>query len=545
MLIFRFDDYSAAERIKVEVDERIFRTFRTHGVPLTVAVTPRMVSDVHDATCESYSDLGSDPRRIDLLNKGLDAGWELAQHGLTHRRSVVRDYTEFAMLSRAIQVARIREGRERLSEWFPGSPLRVFVPPWNSFDSITVEAAAVNSFEVLCAGPGSKAAVRSGVRIIPSVMSIEELLSFCEVFSLPRLLADLAGTSLVVTLHEYEFRQNDQPDRTRLDALEATISAIASSQIPCGTLGPADPEEFDISNHGELEAALVFLRRLRGPQRSYLTSAVGGLAKGSRKNTIQQGLHLGAFIADQLGKARRSVRDRSQPAWRSILRARALVAGRLRPGPQRSCPVCGYVGVFERIGTRPNGLCPGCGSLERHRFIVSTVGPAIGRRARNRRALILAPDPLLGMLRSAFETVVTADIARDDVDLKFDLQKLPFKSGAFDLILATHVLDEIEDDRAALRECQRCLSEGGWLIAPVPILAGETTIELDERRSDGKIRLAGRDYLAQIAADGFVPVETFEPLDPSFASLDELRNIRTPNCIMGTEGVVVFEKRST
>jgi peptidoglycan/xylan/chitin deacetylase (PgdA/CDA1 family) len=545
MLIFRFDDYSAAERIKVEVDETIFRTFRTHKVPLTVAVTPRMVSDVHDATCESYRELGSDRRRIDLLKDGLDAGWELALHGLTHRRSVVRDYTEFAMLSRAIQVARIREGREKLLDWFPSAPLRVFVPPWNSFDSITVEAASANSFEVLCAGPSTKAAVRSGVRIIPSIMSIEELLSFCQVFSLPRLLADLAGTSLVVTLHEYEFRQGDQPDWPRLEALEATISAIAGSQIPCGTLGPADPEEFDISNHAELEAAFVFLRRLRDPQRRYLTSAVGGLAKGSRKDTIQQGLHLGAVISEVLAKAKRSARDRSKPAWSSILRTRALVAGRLRPGPRRTCPFCGYRGVFEMIGSRPHGLCPGCGSLERHRFIVSTVGPAIRRRARNRRALMLAPDPLLAMLRSSFEQVVTADIARDDVDLKFDLQKLPFRDGEFDLILATHVLDEIEDDRAALRECQRCLSDRGWLIAPVPILADETTIELDERRSDGKIRLAGRDYLARIAAEGFVPVETFEPLDPVFASLEELRNIRTPNCIGGTEGVVIFEKRAT
>jgi len=545
MLTFRFDDYSAAERIKVEVDETIFRTFRTHQVPLTVAVTPRMVSDVHDAACESYSELGSDRRRIDLLKEGLDAGWELALHGLTHRRSVVRDYTEFAMVSRAIQVARIREGREKLLEWFPSAPLRVFVPPWNSFDSITVEAAAANSFEVLCAGSGTKAAVRSGVRIIPSIMTIEELLSFCQVFSLPRLLADLAGTSLVVTLHEYEFRQGDQPDWPRLDALETTISAIAESQIPSGTLGPADPNEFDISDRSELAAALMFVRRLRDPQRRYLTSAVGRLTKGSTKDTIQQGLHLGAFLADKLAKARRFARDRSRPAWRSIRRTRALAVGRLRPGPRRTCPFCGYLGVFERIGARPNGLCPSCGSLERHRFIVSTIGPAIRRRARNRRALMLAPDPLFGMLRSAFEQVVTADIARDDVALKFDLQKLPFRDGEFDLILAAHVLDEIEDDRAALRECQRCLSGGGWLIAPVPILAGETTIELDERRSDGKIRLAGRDYLARIAAEGFVPVETFEPLDPVFASLDELRNIRTPNCIEGTEGVVVFEKRTT
>ena len=56
----------------------------------------------------------------------------------------------------------------------------------------------------------------------------------------------------------------------------------------------------------------MFLRRLRDPQRSYLTSAVGGLAKGSGKDTIQQGIHLGAVISDVLCEGK-TVRPRSIP----------------------------------------------------------------------------------------------------------------------------------------------------------------------------------------------------------------------------------------
>ena len=237
MLIFRFDDYSAAERIKVEVDETIFRTFRTHKVPLTVAVTPSMVSDVHDAACESYSELGdpTDGGSICSTRASTQAGsWPFTASPTVDLSS---ETTPNSLCCRApFRWHEFGKVAKSFLDWFPSASLRVFVPPWNSFDSITVEAASANSFDVLCAGASAKAAVRSGVRIIPSIMSIEELLSFCQVFSLPRLLADLAGTSLVVTLHEYEFRRGDQPDWRRLDALEATISAIAGSQVPCGTL---------------------------------------------------------------------------------------------------------------------------------------------------------------------------------------------------------------------------------------------------------------------------------------------------------------------
>ena len=218
--------------------------------------------------------------------------------------------------------------------------------------------------------------------------------------------------------------RGDQPDWRRLDALEATISAIAGSQVPCGTLDQRI-RRIDVSNHSELDAALVFLRRLRDLSGAARPLRSADWPRDRERTRYSKGFIWAPSFRTCSRRQNAFACDRSKPAWSSILRTRALVAGRLRPGPRRTCPFCGYRGVLEMIGSRPHGLCPGCGSLERHRFIVSTVGPAIRRRARNRRALMLAPDPLLGMLRSAFEQVVTADIARDDIDLKFDLQRLP------------------------------------------------------------------------------------------------------------------------
>jgi hypothetical protein len=80
-------------------------------------------------------------------------------------------------------------------------------------------------------------------------------------------------------------------------------------------------------------------------------------------------------------------------------------------------------------------------------------------------------------------------------------------------------------------------------VSPVPIHESDATIELDERRADGKIRLAGRDYFDRVAAQGFVTVKEFDPMDDAFSELHKRLNIRTSSCRPGSEGVVVFEKR--
>lgn len=542
MLIFRYDDYSAAPRIDVGIDESLFGMFRTHKVPLTVGVTPHMVADVHDADCQSFAILGDDERRLRLLRQGLDLGWELALHGLTHRRSAVRDYTEFAMVSRRVQSSRIRQGREELQKWLPGTPLSVFIPPWNSYDQITVEVAADQGFEVLCAGPTARPGVRSGLRIVPSAITIDDLLNYDRLLSVRQLLKDLGRSALVVTLHEYEFRTDNGPDRDRVAALEAILSQLAGEGVQVGTVSKANPIACDLADRSDLHSSLAMIRKLRGPAGLRLSSRIAGMKAGSAQQVARKALRAVALASSSLESSKRAVRDSLRPIRRSLTQARAITAARFRRGPSYRCSFCNYEGSFGLIGERTNGRCLRCGSLERHRFIAATVGPLLKQRTQRRRALMLAPDPLLAMLRSAFDCTLTGDIAAKNVDVTFDLQRLPFRDKTLDLVLAIHVLDEIEDDVLALRECGRVLADGGWLIAPVPIHKEDKTLELDERRADGKVRLAGRDYFDRITAAGFRLTKAFEPLDPAFSDLHRLQNIRTPWCVADTEGVVVFEK---
>ena len=48
------------------------------------------------------------------------------------------------------------------------------------------------------------------------------------------------------------------------------------------------------------------------------------------------------------------------------------------------------------------------------------------------------------------------------------LESLPFEEGSFDLILATDVLEHIEDDQSVMRELRRVAAPGARLLATVP-----------------------------------------------------------------------------
>jgi SAM-dependent methyltransferase len=64
---------------------------------------------------------------------------------------------------------------------------------------------------------------------------------------------------------------------------------------------------------------------------------------------------------------------------------------------------------------------------------------------------------------------VVADLA-GDCHVRADVVALPFRTGAFDAVKATEVLEHVADPAAALRECARVLEAGGHLVMTVPFL---------------------------------------------------------------------------
>jgi SAM-dependent methyltransferase len=150
---------------------------------------------------------------------------------------------------------------------------------------------------------------------------------------------------------------------------------------------------------------------------------------------------------------------------------RVLKRARLR-GDAVECPCCERTwSAFAADWNRPNALCPYCGSHERHRGLWLYLRDRIELGREPLKLLHFAPEFALRGRMEALETIeyVTADLDPSGVDVRVDITDMPFPDGAFDAILCSHVLEHVEQDRAAMSELARVLSPGGWLLVLVPL----------------------------------------------------------------------------
>jgi SAM-dependent methyltransferase len=149
--------------------------------------------------------------------------------------------------------------------------------------------------------------------------------------------------------------------------------------------------------------------------------------------------------------------------------------------PPHFCPICERAGAFQPFGSRPNARCPGCGSLERHRFAwvfltrQSDLFAPVSHPA-GRRFLHIAPEPCLSRRFRSLDRIgyTPADLKGGPGVEKIDITNIDYPPMTFDIIFCSHVLEHVEEDRKAISELHRVLSPTGWAILMVPINLKET-----------------------------------------------------------------------
>jgi SAM-dependent methyltransferase len=120
---------------------------------------------------------------------------------------------------------------------------------------------------------------------------------------------------------------------------------------------------------------------------------------------------------------------------------------------------------YDLLGLRPGDrvLDLGCG-FGRHAFEASRRGAWVV-------ASDLAVDELVAT-RATFSAMVEAGEAAEAVAtsavVQADALHLPFADGTFDRVVASEVLEHIDDDRGALAELSRVLRSGGTMAVTVP-----------------------------------------------------------------------------
>lgn len=161
--------------------------------------------------------------------------------------------------------------------------------------------------------------------------------------------------------------------------------------------------------------------------------------------------------------------------------------------------------------------CPWCFShdRERHLFLFMKVA-GIFAFIVGKRVLHFAPERHLSRFikEAGPQVYIRCDLHpwTDDI-LKADLAALPFPDSHFDLLIANHVLEHVDDDQCAVAEIVRVLKPSGYAILQTPYSSIlEETWEGEGIRSaearlqafgqEDHVRLFGKDVFERIAQQG-------------------------------------------
>ena len=163
---------------------------------------------------------------------------------------------------------------------------------------------------------------------------------------------------------------------------------------------------------------------------------------------------------------------------------RATIAMKLSPKKMEwFCPCCnkrfnGFVeadyidsqnyNLRRYESTRQDVLCPICHALPRHRILASWCDDH-KEFFRNADVLYFAPEysMILWMKRNGVK-YKTADLYKE-ADLMLDIQNTRFSEQSYDIIIANHVLEHVDDFRLALSEMYRILRNSGSFICSFPM----------------------------------------------------------------------------
>lgn len=172
-----------------------------------------------------------------------------------------------------------------------------------------------------------------------------------------------------------------------------------------------------------------------------------------------------------------------------------------------TCPVC----TMSRRGFNPHGLiprpnarCPNCGALERHRFLWLFLQRRTDLFGGTRKKVLhFAPERFFAerLAKLPHLDYTTADLYNPAM-VKADITALPFPDASFDVLICSHVLEHIPDDRKAMRECRRVLRHDGYAVILVPITAPATVEDLTITDPKERERLYGQhDHVRRYGPD--------------------------------------------
>lgn len=177
-------------------------------------------------------------------------------------------------------------------------------------------------------------------------------------------------------------------------------------------------------------------------------------------------------------------------------------------GTERYCPLCNSsVRRFYPAGLdpRPDARCPVCGALERHRLFRIVAGERTDLfDGKKKRLLHIAPEEAIEQLVRGLSGVeyLSADLEDPRAMVRMDITDIDYPAGSFDVILCSHVLEHVPDDRKGLREFYRVLSPTGWALIQIPVTDPITFEDPTITDPEERLRMFGqRDHVRRYGPD--------------------------------------------
>jgi len=187
-------------------------------------------------------------------------------------------------------------------------------------------------------------------------------------------------------------------------------------------------------------------------------------------------------------------------------------------------------------------LCPYCGSSSRNRRLWKILKSEYLRS--NIKILHFSPSRSLKRYLSENPSLnyITSDfIGEFEADKHYNITNINESDNSFNLIICYHILEHIEDDRAAMNELYRVLKPGGSCIIQTPFKDGEIYENATIKTAEDRLKYFGqKDHLRIYSVDGLkdrlidsgfnVNINKFKEEEDNF------------NCFNSTEYVLIGTK---
>lgn len=183
------------------------------------------------------------------------------------------------------------------------------------------------------------------------------------------------------------------------------------------------------------------------------------------------------------------------------------------------CPCCGW--RFRKFLTygvkqRRNAMCPRCRSMERHRLLWLFLKNRTNLFHDKLKVLHVSPEYFFQKTFKSMSNLdyISADLNSPYAMIRMDVTNILYEGNYFDVILCSHVLEHVIDDKKAMMEFFRVLKPGGWAILQVPVFTDrehtfeDPQIKTPEEREiafgqKDHVRIYGLDYRERLEEAGF------------------------------------------